>query len=894
MPINYQRKKNTDVKFGGSEGVEVPAGASDGRGLSPALGTLRYNTDTGLAEFYTSNGWSGVDAPPVVSGVSGTINEDTDSTLTINGSNFKSGSIVYIEGAAVNSVPRALVTTFVNSTQLTAATNATSISYVGNASFNVKVLNPSGLSSVLEPAGTIDRDPVWVTGSGSLGTIDDRLVPGAQTYQYSASGTTYQVVKFLAPGTYTWFSPLTGTIDALIVGGGGSAGSNNGGGGGAGGVLLQSGVAVSQGSSYTITVGAGGRSYRLAGASGENGQNSTAFGFTAVGGGGGMGGNYGVITSSGTPVAGNGGSGGGQSRNVGSPGTGTAGQGKNGRVMPSNSVGGGGGGATQGQAEIGTGSAGGNGFTTDIDGTSRTYGGGGGGGDEGGNAPPAGGTGGGGRGAGIGGGITVARRYGTAGTANTGGGGGGDINGDSVCGGGGSGIVVIRYIASAGQPQRFALSANDPDGTAVTYSLAGGSLPSGLTLNSSGLITGYTSDVSNSTSASFDVAVTSNSQTETRNFSITLAPYPKRMLVWVMSNTGSSGVASPTLRTLSTISTSDQGVALIDWTTFPYWTSWTRVCFTSLLNPNVQWRFERTPLVENLVKTFMSPYSRWSSYGQTGTVITGYAVGPGSSIRVGDVNIAWQHNNGGGERFDIPTLGNSGGNVWETGMFWGQIDDPSNYGGLMNRVTPQVGSSGGNTGDTLLIYLETDSEISPSSYTNYLTPTGPHGDARSVYSWTYSGSSGIGGSPERVADAVSRDTTTDWPTYGFQQQGNDSWIRVDLGSARATAFDYAFAIGYPGGSHFGDNNTIEGSNDGSNWTVVSRWNFHNYATQYSQGYLIHDSGRHTYGNTIDNAYKWIPMDNSVAYRYYRLRTQNTNVSNGYQLVMNWGLLKKNT
>jgi hypothetical protein len=894
MPINYQRKKNTDAKFGGSSGIEVPNGATADRSGSPALGTLRYNTDTGLAEFYTSNGWSGVDAPPVVSGVSGTINEDTNSTLTINGSNFKSGSIVYIEGAAVGGTPRALVTTFVNSTQLTAATNAASVSFVGNASFNVKVLNPSGLSSVLEPAGTVDRDPVWVTGSGSLGTLDDRLISGAQTYQYSSGGTTYQVVKFLAPGTYTWTAPLTGSVDALIVGGGGASGSNNGGGGGAGGVLLQSSVSVTSGNTYTIVVGAGGRAYRSGGASGENGQNSSAFGYTAIGGGGGMGGNYAVLTTSGTPVAGSGGSGGGQSRGVGSPGTGTSGQGKNGRNNPSANVGGGGAGATQGQVELGTGSAGGNGYTTDIDGTSRVYGGGGGGGDEAGNTPPSGGTGGGGRGAGTGGGITVARRYGTSGTANTGGGGGADVNGSSICGGGGSGIVIIRYVASAGQPQRIALSANDPDGSAVTYSLAGGSLPSGLSLSSSGLISGYTADIANSTTSSFDVGVTSNGQTETRSFSITLTPYPKRMLVWVMSDSGSSTVHSPTLRTLSTISTSDTGVALIDWTTFPYWNAWTRVCFTSVNKPYVQWRFERTPAVENLVKAFMSPYSRWSSYGHSGSLVEGFAIGPGSSIKVGDINIGWQQNNNGSESFDIPTLGNNGGSVWSTGMYWGQIDVPSNYGGLLNTISPHSGSGGGNTGDKLLIYLETDTEIRASDYTNYLTPTGPHGDARSVYSWTYSGSTGIGGSPSNVADAVSRDTTTDWPTYGFQQAGNDSWIRVDLGAGRATAFDYTFAIGYPGGSHFGDNNTIEGSNDASSWTIVAQWNYHNYATQYSRGMLMYNDDLHTYGNTIDNAHKWIPMNNNTAYRYYRLRAQNTSVSNGYQLVMNWGLLKKNS
>jgi hypothetical protein len=172
MPINYQQKKNTNTVFGGTDAIVVPIGNSDQRS-GTELGQLRYNTTTGLAEFYTATGWAGVDAPPTVSNISGTINENTNSTITITGTNFKTGSVVYITGSAVSNVERSLTTTYVNQTTLTAATNATSVNYVGGASFGIKVLNPSGLSGQLDNAGSIDRDPVWSTNAGNIATIAD-------------------------------------------------------------------------------------------------------------------------------------------------------------------------------------------------------------------------------------------------------------------------------------------------------------------------------------------------------------------------------------------------------------------------------------------------------------------------------------------------------------------------------------------------------------------------------------------------------------------------------------------------------------------------------------------------------------------------------------------------
>lgn len=116
-------------------------------------------------------GQSGVVAT-VITTISGFINENISGTLTVNGRYFVNGSTIYISGAGVSNVPRALATTFVSGTQLTANTNATSVNFVGAATYNVYVVTPGvGTSNTLTAVGTVDRTPLWSTASGSLGSI---------------------------------------------------------------------------------------------------------------------------------------------------------------------------------------------------------------------------------------------------------------------------------------------------------------------------------------------------------------------------------------------------------------------------------------------------------------------------------------------------------------------------------------------------------------------------------------------------------------------------------------------------------------------------------------------------------------------------------------------------
>jgi|21_taG_2_1085346.scaffolds.fasta_scaffold16375_1 hypothetical protein len=264
----------------------------------------------------------------------------------------------------------------------------------------------------------------------------------------------YKAASFTSNGTFT--PSADGYVEYLIIGGGGGGGrgaeyNSVNAGGGAGGYLTGF-YQVTKDTDYAIVVGDGGAGSTYSnisapwGVIGDNGENSTAFGLTAVGGG--LGGSY---NSKGS----DGGSGGGTGlRSSGSDLTGgaaTAGQGNAGGsgtlyggTGTANSGGGGGGaGGVGGNGSGGTGGSGGAGLASSITGSSVTRAGGGGGGAR--SNGGSGGSGGGGAGAGGSG-------AGGDGTANTGSGGGGgasshpDSNVNNHGGGdGGSGIVIIRY-----------------------------------------------------------------------------------------------------------------------------------------------------------------------------------------------------------------------------------------------------------------------------------------------------------------------------------------------------------------------------------------------------------------------------------------------------------------
>ena len=301
-------------------------------------------------------------------------------------------------------------------------------------------------------------------------------------------GNGYTYHTFTSPGTLV-IEGDPGTVELFLIGGGGASGGGAGGGGGAGAVIYRTSVPVTAGS-YPIVVGAGGVGSYDDGYTGADqpvphawftpghmiGQDSTALGFTADGGG--YGGGNGPPPNSPQPwyPARIGGSGGGQYAGPGQsgndpgpsncPGTGAgphpgsanvesppAGWGNPG--APDGSEGGNGGGGsrnTNPNPKNGGQSTPYPNFTGSLIGVpslnplSGQYAGGGGGGYSTQFGPNTAGSGGGGGAGGGNGGPNPAQ--GGSGQANTGSGAGGSGHGPgSGTGGksGGSGICVIRY-----------------------------------------------------------------------------------------------------------------------------------------------------------------------------------------------------------------------------------------------------------------------------------------------------------------------------------------------------------------------------------------------------------------------------------------------------------------
>lgn len=367
-------------------------------------------------------------------------------------------------------------------------------------------------------------------------------------------------------------------------------------------------------------------------------------------------------------------------------------------------------------------------------------------------------------------------------------------------------------------------------------------------------------------------------------------------LVFSMDASGSV-INNYTTHTFGALTEGQTGVNFTSYSNIP--TDWDRLYLTSK-NKGTVWVFENNADIRRWLESLCNPKSSWTAAANTKYSCYLFE---GSSrwatVLSTKKQLTFEHNNSGSESHDICTLGNTGSaDVWTEGMFWGNIDSTSNYGGILNYYISHVGSSGGNTGDTLYAYVRYNHSTTTSDYVNYLTPTGPLGNATNM-TWTYSGSSGISGDPSYLADATDSNTSTTWNNYGFQQQSSNgsAWIQVDLGAGNATAFDYTFVIGYPGGSHNSNRNYILGSNDGSTWEEMVAWKMHNNnlsGTEYNGGYLFNNDGAWVYSDALNYMGIWHAIKNRTAYRYWRIggTAFNWSGSNSYQLIMNWALLKK--
>lgn len=397
----------------GTGAVAIPAGTTAQRPTG-SNGQFRYNSTTNSFEGFANSAWGAIGGGGGGAG----------SWQSVQTANFTA-----IAGNAypVNTTTSAVTVTL--PTSPTAGAYVALVDYARTFAVNNCTINPNGSKlsgSTSSIALTINGESVHLV------------------YLDSTQGWIAYSGFFSSPvAVYT--------VSYLVAAGGGAGGScdsgNNiaGGGGGAGGLLLGT-TSLSSGSSYAITIGAGG-----AGAVGSAGSGSnTSFGSVVSVLGGGRGAGYNAGTSYYASVSGGSGGGGAYSNNSGA--AGTAGQGYAGgngtNSGPYPAAGGGGSASVGASYSGGTGGAGGSATTSTISGTSASYAGGGGGGGG------AGGAGGGG-GAGAAGAAGSSPTNGNNASANSGSGGGGAGGsggsvGSASGGSGGSGIVIISYAG----PQR--------------------------------------------------------------------------------------------------------------------------------------------------------------------------------------------------------------------------------------------------------------------------------------------------------------------------------------------------------------------------------------------------------------------------------------------------------
>jgi hypothetical protein len=161
-----------NISDSGTAGTKVASGTTGQRGST--AGQIRFNTTTGLAEYYTGTEFKIIDAPPTVTAVS-PLEVDSAAggnvTFTITGTNFQAGAVTKFIGNDGTELT-ASTTTVTNSTTISAII-ARNLFVSAKEPYDVKIINGSGLSGILDNQINVNSSPTWSTASGTLATITD-------------------------------------------------------------------------------------------------------------------------------------------------------------------------------------------------------------------------------------------------------------------------------------------------------------------------------------------------------------------------------------------------------------------------------------------------------------------------------------------------------------------------------------------------------------------------------------------------------------------------------------------------------------------------------------------------------------------------------------------------
>ena len=162
---------------GNSNTINVKRGTTAQRPNSATAGDQYYDTTLNALYNYTSSGWVKVsqDPAPAIISISPTVAPVTGTSITINGSGFKSGALVKFIGNNGTEYSATSVTV----TSIAVMTAITPQLSVANEPYSVKVTNVDNqygiANAVLDAGGT----PSWVTASGNIKTLKENTALSA-------------------------------------------------------------------------------------------------------------------------------------------------------------------------------------------------------------------------------------------------------------------------------------------------------------------------------------------------------------------------------------------------------------------------------------------------------------------------------------------------------------------------------------------------------------------------------------------------------------------------------------------------------------------------------------------------------------------------------------------
>ena len=165
-------KDTSDIVDTGTAGTKVAVGTTAQRGST--AGQFRFNTTTGLAEYFDGTNFKSLDSPPIITSIAPTSLGQSvlgsSQSIVITGTSFSSTLTATIIGNNGTEFTPAS-TTRNSSTQVT-ITTPTNLTHT-NEPYDIKIVNTSGLETTLADALAINDTPVFSTSSGSLGTLAD-------------------------------------------------------------------------------------------------------------------------------------------------------------------------------------------------------------------------------------------------------------------------------------------------------------------------------------------------------------------------------------------------------------------------------------------------------------------------------------------------------------------------------------------------------------------------------------------------------------------------------------------------------------------------------------------------------------------------------------------------